>query len=89
MPVAPEKWNEEKYGKEGGGFWVVALIGNNVIWYNDIEESFIRSKFSSYGEIDCYWCNQDQLEWTVQGFINEIKDGYDSSSRAGGPEPIA
>ena len=23
-----------------GGFWVVAIVGRNVIWYNDVEEGF-------------------------------------------------
>jgi hypothetical protein len=67
----------------------VALIGNNVIWYNDIEHGFNRSRFHKYGQIEGYWCNQDELEWTIQNLINEMKDGYDSSSYTGPPQPIA
>jgi hypothetical protein len=26
ISITPEKWQQEPYGKEGGGFWVVALI---------------------------------------------------------------
>ena len=74
--INPEKWQEETYGKEGGGFWVVAIVGNNVVWYNDIEDGFNRSKFKKYGKIDGYWCNQDQLERTIQNIINAIKDNF-------------
>jgi len=89
IKIDPEKWQEETYGKEGGGFWVVAIIGSSVIWYNDIEEGFNRSKYLNYGAINDYWCNQDQLEWTTQNIINELKDGYDSSGYASPPQPIA
>ncbi len=88
IKIMPEKWKEKTYGKFCDGFWVIAIIGNNIIWYNDIECGFNRSKYFNYGEIDGYWCNQDDLEWTLQSFINEIKDGYDSSSYAGPPQPI-
>ncbi|WP_316821942.1 hypothetical protein [Pedobacter gandavensis] len=38
IKIKPQKWQEEKYGGEGGGFWVVAIFGTEVIYYNDIEE---------------------------------------------------
>ena len=89
IKINPEKWQEEICGREGGGFWAVAIIGKSVIWYNDIEEGFNRSGFHSYGQISEYWCNQDQLEWTIQNILNEIKDGYDSSGYASSPQSIA
>jgi len=89
IKITPEKWQEETYGNEGGGFWAIAIIGNTIVWYNDIEDGFNRSKYRKYGEIDGYWCNQDQLEWTIQSIINEIEDGYDSAGYAGPPQPIA
>lgn len=59
--VEPLKWKQDPYGRQGEGFWVVALIGQTVIWYNDLEEGFNRSRYSTYGTIDDYWCNQDGL----------------------------
>src|SRR5579872_1705247 len=50
--ITPEKWQQDPYGKKGGGFWVVALIGTTVVWYNDVEEGFNRSRYSRYGVID-------------------------------------
>ena len=87
--IYPEKWEQHPYGDEGNGFWAVAILGRTVVWYNDIEEGFNRSKYTRYGEIVNYWCNQDELEYTIQQLLNEIKDGYPSGSYAGPPEPIA
>src|SRR5690348_232726 len=64
--IAPEKWQLHPYGDPGGGFWVVALIGRTVIWYNDIEDGFNRSIYSKYGTIDDYWCNQDELNIALE-----------------------
>ncbi|MDH2433789.1 hypothetical protein QCD60_14545 [Pokkaliibacter sp. MBI-7] len=88
IKLCPQKWSQEPYGNEGDGFWVVALIGNTVIWFNDIEDGFNRSTFSEFGKINEYRCNQDKLEWQVQNVINQIRDGYDSARYCGAPEPI-
>ena len=56
---------------------MVAIIGTTVIWYNDIEEGFNRSRYSTYGTIDDYWCSQDELELTVQYLMNAIEQGSD------------
>ena len=75
--IEPEKWQQDPYGNQGAGFWVVALVGRTVIWYNDIEDGFNRSRYSSYGTIDDYWCNQDELELAVQYLINALAQGTD------------
>lgn len=86
--IMPEKWDQDPYGKPGGGFWVVAIIGNTVIWYNDIEDGYNRSTFSTYGVINEFWCNQDELERAIQSVINQINDGYNSQSNLGPPQPV-
>lgn len=75
--VEPEKWHQHPYGDAGGGFWVVALMGRTVIWYNDIEEGFNRSVYSVYGVIDDYWCNQDELNVTLEYLANALVSGRD------------
>ena len=75
--IQPEKWQQHPYGIEGGGFWVVGIIGSTVIWYNDLEDGFNRSRFSKFGTIDDYWCNQDELERTVQYLMNALRQGHD------------
>jgi len=87
--INPQKWSQEPYGNQGGGFWVVAIIGNTVIWFNDIEDGFNCSTYSNLGKINEYFCNQDRLEWQIQNVINEMREGFDSAGYCGAPEPIA
>ncbi len=75
--IEPEKWQQHPYGDEGGGFWAVGLIGRSVVWYNDIEHGFNRSQFTVYGTIDDYWCNDDELETTVDYLLTTLERGAD------------
>jgi len=75
--VEPEKWALHPYGDAGGGFWVVAIIGRSVIWYNDIEEGFNRSRYSCHGRIDDYWRNDDELDVALAYLNNAIELGAD------------
>ena len=86
--IDPEKWPLPPYGDEGGGFWVVALVGRTVVWFNDIEDGFQRSHYSQYGHIEEYWCNEDNLEWTVQALLNALDSGHDPGPFAGPPQPF-
>jgi len=88
IKIDPEKWQEPYYGKEGGGFWAVAIIGKTVVWYNDIEEGFNRSKYDKPGTFPEYWCEQDDLEKTIQIILNEIKEGRTSAKKRGAPGPL-
>jgi hypothetical protein len=72
VKIDPEKWEEIEYGNEGGGFWVCAIFGNEVIWYNDIEEGFNISKYDTYGHIGTYECSQAELNWSVIGLMERI-----------------
>lgn len=76
IKINPTKWQQNPFGNEGGGFWAVAIIGHLVLWFNDIEDGFNVSSYKQYGSIEEYWCNQDELEWTVQSLLNNIQHGY-------------
>jgi hypothetical protein len=86
--ISPEKWQESDYGDEGGGFWAVGLFGKQVIWYNDIEDGFNISDFSTYGTIDQYWCNQDELFHVIYRLYRTIQQGDMPHINLGGPEPV-
>lgn len=75
--IDPEKWQQNPFGNAGGGFWAVALIGRIVVWYNDIEDGFNRSRYLSYGTIPAneYWCNQDRLEVQVRQLMERVTTG--------------
>jgi len=85
--IEPAKWRQVPFGEAGGGFWVVALLGPLVVWYNDIEDGFNYSKYNSFGEIAEYYCNQDDLEHTLQTLLNYVRSGRLSGGRAGPPIP--
>mgnify|MGYP003584884492 CR=1 FL=1 len=72
--IEPEKWFEAEYGIEGGGFWAVGVINGSVIWYNDIEEGFNISDYNSYGTINDYASEQDELNWCLIKLHNSLKE---------------
>lgn len=88
IQIFPEKWQQEEYGKKGGGFWVVAVCGKHIIWYNDIEEGFNISLYQRYGEFEEYWCNQDYLHWAVERLLTSIKFGGKLGGGFGPPQNI-
>lgn len=77
MRVEPVKWRQDPYGTEGQGFWVVGLIGISVIWYNDIEDGFNRSRSTRHGEIQDYWCNQDELDTAMKYLVSAMDHDAD------------
>ena len=83
--ITPEKWAQHPWGDEGGGFWVVAILGNTVLWYNDIEEGFNLSRWKSFGHINEYHCNQDRLEVSLQRLIGSLDSGLPLSGHVGPP----
>jgi len=88
IKIDPEKWSEPQYGDLGGGFWVVAICGKKVIWYNDIEDGFNLSDYKEYGKIIGYYCNQDELNCSVTRLFDVIKFGGDMIGNAGPPQPL-
>jgi hypothetical protein len=86
--IPPEKWKQHPYGGPGEGFWVVAIIGQIVVWYNDIEDGFNRSQYVNYGEIPAseYWCNQDGLDLQVRQLMHLVATG-ENSAQFGPPIP--
>ena len=79
IKISPEKWNLSPWGDEGGGFWVVAVMGQECIYFNDIEDGFNISHYRVFGHIDNYYCDQTELQhcirWFCQAFMKEMIDG--------------
>jgi hypothetical protein len=61
VKINPVRWSLPPWGDSGGGFWVVAVMGQQCIWFNDVEDGFNASRFESFGIIAEYWCNQLRL----------------------------
>ncbi len=75
--IQPEKWHQHPYGDSGSGFWAVGLVGNTVLWYNDLVDGFNRSQYTVYGTIDDYLCNEDELESCVEYLWIVFERGVD------------
>ena len=73
--VRPVKWQLPPWGDEGGGFWVVGVLGERVVWYNDIEDGFNISRYESHGMIAEYWCNQNELQHTLYALLRQFETG--------------
>jgi hypothetical protein len=86
--VPAEKWAQHPWGDQGGGFWVVAIVGMQVVRYNDIEGGFNVSRYTTPGVINNYWCNQDELQHTIYSLLRQIKTG-ESLGRFGPPGSAA
>ena len=87
VKIPPQKWQQHPWGDHGGGFWAVAILGQTVVWFNDIEGGFNRSRYEQHGIIRDYWCNQDELGLIVQYLLDEIQTGYPSGGYCGPPQP--
>ncbi len=64
--VYPAHWQHRTSPVLASKFWVVAIFGEYVIWYNDIEEGFNISRYNEHGTIGEYWANQDDLDECVR-----------------------
>jgi hypothetical protein len=85
--IQPAKWQETTYGDEGGGFWAVGILGGSVFWYNDIEDGFNVSRYSTYGELSQYWCNQDDLHHRISSLCQYLHPDVSSEIGPGGSPP--
>jgi hypothetical protein len=70
--IEPEKWQCSPWGDAGGGFWVVAVKGGEVVWYNDIEDGFNTSPFTNRGTIGEYRCNQAEFSAILRALPEAI-----------------
>jgi hypothetical protein len=75
IKIVSEKWIEQEYGTECGGFWAVGLMGKQVVWYNDIEEGFNVSPFSNYGTIDGYDAEEFELRHLLSDVTRYLQEG--------------
>jgi hypothetical protein len=63
---------------------VVARKGDDVLYWEDIEEGFNLSPVSSDGLVLQHWCNQDELKFAIQRWMH----GDKSAANLGPPRPI-
>ncbi len=71
VKIIPAKW-ESSYGAGGSSYWAVAVLGQTVVWYDDIENGFRCSAYSRYGSIADRFSIEDDLEVVVQQMLNRL-----------------
>jgi hypothetical protein len=49
---------------------IVARNGDQVIYYEDVEDGFNVSPISSDGRVLEHWCNQDELRFALNAWVN-------------------
>jgi hypothetical protein len=71
VAIPPARWALTPWGDDTGGFRAVAVLGNRVLWYNEIEDGFNVSEFFEHGVIPSneYWCNQDEIAGALRSLF--------------------
>lgn len=88
ISIEQHKWQCSPWGDLGQGFWVVAILGSLVVWYNDIEGGFNCSRYQKFGSFNDYWCNQDGLDNVVNALKRNLENGYHTLWQAGPPQSL-
>ena len=75
--IDPERWTYE-HVHEGGCeyFWVVAIVGRHVIWYNHVDKGFNECVFQEFGRISEYSCDEYDLHQMLFQLINYRIQGF-------------
>jgi len=68
VKIFPEKWQYDTYGSGEDSFWVVAVCGRRIIWYDDIEKHFCLSEYSIYGHFD-----KNTVHGVASGLQNNVQ----------------
>lgn len=90
--VRPERWRQSPEGNlVGGGFWVVAVLGRRVIWWNEVEPGFNVTPYRQHGTIDGFGWSDDELHHLVHHIAHYLGTGepYGQFDPARDPEPEA
>ncbi|MER8492607.1 hypothetical protein NKH53_30975 [Mesorhizobium australicum] len=66
-------------------FWVVGIVGQIAIWFNDHEDGFQRTAYERPGEITEYGSLQFKLEEIMQHLLIELETGERTLPRSSEP----
>ena len=70
--IAPERWSAPTYGAAQTGFWAMAVMGQTVVWYDDIENGFVVTECVHFGTIGGNSSGETSLEGAMQELINRL-----------------
>lgn len=87
IKIIPIKWDQKDYSIDSS-FWVVAICGKRIIWYNDVEGGFNISEYTAFGTFDQFFCEQDEFSWSIVKLYALLKFGGSISGQMGSPKEI-
>ena len=70
--VIPQQWNAPDYGAGRLRFWAVAVMGQTVVWYDDMEDGFAVTEYLEFGAIAGSSSGDMSLERAIQELINRL-----------------
>jgi len=73
--IEPRKWIYPDYGTEMVEFFVIAIFGDRVIYYDDIEEGFNISEYKEYGKLISGGANQNDFHEYISHLFTFISSG--------------
>ena len=87
ISIPPEPWHYRSDDGRDNHVWIVALIGQSVISYNEWDGGFDRSHFVRYGEIAQFGWGDGSLAVVVQDVLNELEFGHRTAPNVSRPNP--
>ena len=69
--VNPFRAPIDRYGREEHVF-VVARKGDEVMYFEDVEDGFNLSPISTDGKILEHWCNHDDLKYALRRWMTKL-----------------
>lgn len=85
--IEPQKWRCNLAAYSGHEFWAVAVSGNQVTWFNDIEDGFDTGPFQTRGVIDALTSNQNGFSAVLNALPEALSAEAFARSKASSTVP--
>ncbi len=72
--IAPDRWSQEQY-PGGKQFWVIAVLGNRCLYFNEVEGGWGWGRYERWGMISGYHCQQNEIHHIVFQTLFAIDHG--------------
>ena len=89
LRIAPVLWHQSQYPNPvTRAFWVIAIIGNSCMYFNYVEGGWGWGQFATWGKIDQYHWQQDEIHHVVFQTLMFTDNGGVSMFMRSAPLPM-
>jgi hypothetical protein len=74
IKVPASLWDQAQYPIDST-FWVVAILGNQCLYFNHVEGGWGWGRYHRWGQIESYHCQQDEIQHVVFQTLFAIDNG--------------